>query len=202
MLWIPLYLYLGGKIMTLSHRGNFIINDQLEVAPKSLLVHYDSLASANSGRTLDGVMHIYYIFNKIRKLEIELRPSSPEEVAQIFSRVMGQFYNITYWDVLENQQKTIYVYTSNADADWYSGIVRNGLLQGIKFHAIELAGENSINPTRQITPVINDTTGILTIYNDSPTTDFMRFGDDLLVDEENPALSYAIVGKDLIQYEE
>jgi hypothetical protein len=187
--------------MNLTHRGNFIINDQLEVAPKSLLVHYDSLASSNSGRTLDGVMHIYWVFNKIRKLEIELRPSSPEEVAQIFSRVMGQFYNITYWDVLENQEKTIYVYTSNADADWYSGIVRNGLLQGIKFHAIELAGENDAG-RQVIVPVINDTTGILTIYNDSPTTNFMRLGDDLLVDEENPALSYAIVGKDLIQYEE
>lgn len=188
--------------MALTNIGNFIINNELEISPKSLLVHYDSLASSNSGRTLDGVMHIYWVFNKIRKLEIELRPSTPAEVAQVFSRVQGQFYNITYWDVLENQEKTIRVYTSNADADWYNGIVRNGLLQGIKFHAIELAGENSTNPTRSITPVINDTTGVLTIYNDSPTTNFMRMGDDLLVDEENPVLSYAIVGKDLIQYEE
>lgn len=128
--------------MNLTHRGNFIINDELEVAPRSLLVHYDSLASSNSGRTLDGVMHIYWVFNRIRKLEIELRPSTPAEVSQILNLVQGKFYNITYWDVLENKQMTIQVYTSNSDADWYSGIVKNGLLQGIKFHAIELAGEN------------------------------------------------------------
>ena len=187
--------------MNLTHRGNFIINNQLEVAPKSLLVHYDSLASSNSGRTLDGVMHIYWVFNKIRKLEIELRPSTPEEVAQIFSRVMGQFYDITYWDLIENQERTIHVYTSNGDADWYSGIVRNGLLQGIKFHAIELAGEND-EAAPYIAPVINESTGVLTIYTDSPTTNFMRMGDNLMVEEENPEISYAIVGKDLMRYEE
>lgn len=45
--------------MNLTHKGNFIINNELEVAPKSLMCNFESLASDNSGRTLDGVMHIY-----------------------------------------------------------------------------------------------------------------------------------------------
>ena len=187
--------------MHLSSKGNFIINNEIEVAPKSLQIDYDSLASANSGRTLDGVMHIYYVFNRIRKLEIELRPSTPAEVAPIISRVQGQFYNITYWDLIENQEKTIRVYTSKSGANWYSGIVRNGLVQGIKFNAIELAGELDYQ-TAVITPVINDTTGVLMIYNNSDTTNFWRNGDNLMVDEEEPGVSYSIVEGDLIRNEE
>ena len=187
--------------MHLTTKGNFIINNELEIAPKSLQIDYDSLASANSGRTLDGVMHIYYVFNKIRKLEIELRPMTPDELAPIISRVQGQFYDITYWDLIDNQERTIHVYTSKSGANWYSGIVRHGLVQGIKFNAIELAGELD-NSTAVITPVINNTTGVLTIYNDSETTNFWRNGDNLMVDEELPGVSYAIVEGDLIRNEE
>ena len=185
--------------MNLSNKGNFIINNELEVSPKSLLCNFESLASENSGRTLDGVMHIYWVFNRIRKLEIELAPTTADVLAQIFSRVQGQEYNITYWDVLENAQKTIRVYTSNSSVDCYNGIIRNGLYRGAKFNAIEIAGE--LNTT----PVPNTPTfvmGALVIQNVSPTTEFEVQDDDLYVDEENPDITYAIIDKDLIKYEE
>ena len=103
--------------MNLNNKGNIILNNQVEFSPKSMKIDYDSLASENSGRTLDGVMHIYWIFNRIRKVEIELKPATAEYVAQILSMVQGQKYNLKYWDVLENQEKEIYVYTSNSSAD-------------------------------------------------------------------------------------
>lgn len=185
--------------MALHSKGNFIINNDLEVSPKSLLCRYDSLASSNSGRTLDGVMHIYWVFNKIRKLEIQLAPASADYLALIFSRVQGQEYNITYWDILENQEKTIHVYTSNSEVDCYSGVVRNGLYQGAKFHAIEIAGEN--NAYYIVSPVITSV-GDLEINNNSLTTSFTRVGDNLVVEESAPGVTYSIVGEDLMRYEE
>ena len=54
--------------MSLTRKGNIILNGTYEFSPKTLTVNYESLASDNSGRTLDGVMHIYWVFQKIRKL--------------------------------------------------------------------------------------------------------------------------------------
>lgn len=188
--------------MNLHNKGNFIINDELEVSPKSLLCNYESLASDNSGRTLDGVMHIYWVFNRIRKLEIELAPSTPDYLAQIFSRVQGQEYYITYFDVLENQEKTIRVYTSNSSADCYNGIVRNGLWRGAKFNAIEIAGELNFTPTRRgVSPSIT-TTGDLIISTNGVSTTFARSGNNLVYDDAPVGTTYAIVDKDLWQYEE
>ena len=82
--------------MELTYKGNFIINDEIEFAPKSLTVNYESLSSDNSGRTLDGVMHIYWVFNRIRKLEIEMAPTTADKIAQLFSRVQGKTYDIKY----------------------------------------------------------------------------------------------------------
>lgn len=187
--------------MNLSNKGNFIINNELEVSPKSLLCNFESLASDNSGRTLDGVMHIYWVFNKIRKLEIELAPTTADVLARIFSRVQGQEYDITYWDVLENQEKTIRVYTSNSSVDCYNGIVRNGLYRGAKFNAIEIAGELSVNTRRTVIPTIS-ANGKLTITTLGVSTEFNRAGNDLVYDDAPEGITYAIVGEDLIQYEE
>ena len=56
---------------------------------------------------------------------------------------MGKHYYLTYWDILTNAEKTIYVYTSNGRGGMYSGVVRNGIYQGISFNAIEIMGETS-----------------------------------------------------------
>lgn len=130
--------------MNLSSKGNIIINNSYEVSPAKdgLHIGYESLASDNSGRTLDGVMHIYWVFNKIRKIEVKMPPLTASEASAILSRVQGKIYNLTYWDLIDNSQKTIQVYTSNSAADCYSGYVKNGLYEGISFNAIEIAGEN------------------------------------------------------------
>lgn len=126
--------------MALTAKGNFII-DGVEFEPKSLKVGFESLASEDSGRTDDGTMHVNWILSRIRKIEIEMPPCSAAEANAILSRVQGRIYSITYFDPLANSELTKEVYTSNSAADCYSGIIRNGLWQGISFSAIERAGE-------------------------------------------------------------
>lgn len=181
--------------MNLSNKGNIILNDQVEFSPKSMKIDYDSLASENSGRTLDGVMHIYWIFNRIRKVEIELKPATADYVAQILSMVQGQQYDLKYWDVLENKQMTIHVYTSNSSADIYSGVVRNGLYQGVKFNAIEIAGEINY----KITPIF--TRGELVIVVENSSVTFDRDGVDLIVRNNEPGVTYALINGELWRYE-
>lgn len=128
--------------MALYDKGKFKINGQ-EFDAKSIKVNYESLSSDDSGRTADGVMHIYWIYRKVRKIEIELRPTADRSsLARILALVQGQEYNLTYWDPLENAEKTIKAYTSNSSADMYNGVLYGGMWQGVSFNAIELAGEN------------------------------------------------------------
>lgn len=121
-------------------QGTITINNT-NFSIQSLKVNWESLQADDSGRTDDGVMHITWVMRKVRKLEISLPPCTSQKISQLFSLVQGNEYNITYFDPLENQTKTIKVYTSNSSADCYSGVLKGGIWQNAAFNAIELAGE-------------------------------------------------------------
>lgn len=123
--------------MALSNKGNFII-DNMEYKPKSIKLSFESLASEDSGRTEDGVMHISWIKQKLRKWEIEMPPCTSSQASSILSKVQGQTYYITIFDASTNSEVTVHVYTSTSSGECYSGVLMNGLYTGITFNAIEL----------------------------------------------------------------
>lgn len=126
--------------MALTSKGNFDINGK-QFKAKELKVGFESLQSEDTGRTDDGVLHITWIFRKIRKIEIEMPPMTSAEVSRLLGLVQGQEYNLTYYDPLDNIERTARVYTSNSKANLYSGFVMNGLYEGVSFNAIETVGE-------------------------------------------------------------
>ena len=127
--------------MALTSKGHFKVNGKEYVA-KSIKVDLESLASEDSGRTDNGVMHINWILKKIRKVQIELPPSTPDIFAPLLNAVQGQIYLLTYFDPMDNSEKTINAYTSTSSSELYSGVLYNGLWQGIQFNAIQVGGEN------------------------------------------------------------
>ena len=124
----------------LSNIGNFAVNGK-EYKAKAIKTGYESLAAEDSGRNADGSMHISWLYSNIRKIEIELPPCTASEISALINAVQGKIYSLTYYDLVEQGEKTITVYTSSFGADMYSGIVRNGLWTGASFHAIEMEGE-------------------------------------------------------------
>lgn len=104
---------------------------------KSMKESDESLASEDSGRTLDGVMHIYWVQRDLKKIEIVLPPCTSFLLKQLKDIVQGKEYYIRYWS-FEGEYITRYVYTSNLNANMYSGVLYNGLWQDFEFHAIEL----------------------------------------------------------------
>lgn len=130
--------------LTESTASSVTSSNSIRFAPfqnGGLQIDYDSLATEDSGRSVDGEMHITWILSRARKVEIQLPPCSALFASKILDRVMGRKYYITYWDLITNSEKTIHVYTSNGKGSLYSGVVRNGLYQGIAFNGIELKGE-------------------------------------------------------------
>ena len=127
--------------MALTTKGHFKVNGK-EYLAKSIKVDLESLASEDSGRTDDGVMRINWILKKIRKVQIELPPSTANVFAPLLRAVQGQTYSLTYFDPMDNAEKTITAYTSKGSSSLYSGVLYNGLWQGTQFNAIEVGGEN------------------------------------------------------------
>ena len=127
--------------MALTSKGHFKVNGT-EYKAQSIKVNLESLASEDSGRTDDGVMHINWVLKKIRKVEIQVAPSITADIAPLLAAVQGQTYSLTYFDPLANAEKTITAYTSTSSSELYNGVLYNGLWQGTSFNAIELGGEN------------------------------------------------------------
>lgn len=89
----------------LENKGRIIISasatpTQAEIdsqfAPMSMKPSVDSLATEDSGRSDDGIMHIYYVLDRIRKLEITLRPDTTDKISAILNKVVGRFYYLTF----------------------------------------------------------------------------------------------------------
>ena len=110
-------------------------------AVQSLKVNIERLAAEDRGRTDDGVMHINWVLRRIRKVQIQLPPCDASTASSLLALVQGQEYSLTYFDPLTGGQNTITAYTSNSSADCYSGVLYNGLWQGVGFNAIEVGGE-------------------------------------------------------------
>ena len=123
--------------MALNSKGNFKIGSK-EYSPKSLKVTYDSLATANSGRADDGTMVINWVRQNIRKIEIEMPPMKMAALSTLLTAVSGKKYSMTFHDPRSNAEVTIQVYTSNSQGECYSGVLLNGLYQGVQFSAIEV----------------------------------------------------------------
>lgn len=123
--------------MALTSKGCFKIGST-EYKPKSLKVTYDSLATANSGRSDNGTMNITWVRKNIRKVEIEMPPMTMSALSALLTAVSGQKYNITIHDPKSNAEDTFQVYTSNTQGECYSGVLHNGLYQGVQFSAIEV----------------------------------------------------------------
>lgn len=115
------------------------------IVPKlgGLRVSEDSLASEDSGRADDGVMHVYFIKSHYTKLEITLPPCSYAEIARVRNLCLGKKTYCTFIDPYTNNEHTVHVYNSNSSADVYSGVVHNGLVQGFTFSLIDLEGTNA-----------------------------------------------------------
>ena len=120
-------------------KGKIKINN-IEYDVKSCKVEIAGLEADDSGRTDDGVYHYNYIYNRGRKITIQLVPTTQETVAALLNAVAGKTYNLTYYDPIAGE-KTIQAHTKSTSGSLYSGVLLNGLWSGVSFKAEQIVGE-------------------------------------------------------------
>lgn len=128
--------------MSLTNKGCIKIDDGvnavMEFKPKNLKFTYDSLATSKSGRSDDGTMVITWVRKNIRKIEVEMPPMKSAALHYLLIRVSGKKYDMTFYDPRTGEEVTVQMYTSNSNGECYSGVLYNGLYQGVSFSAIEV----------------------------------------------------------------
>ena len=120
-------------------KGKIKINN-IEYDVKSCKVEIAGLEADDIGRTDDGVYHYNYIYNRGRKITIQLVPTTQETVAALLNAVAGKTYNLTYYDPIAGE-KTIQAHTKSTSGSLYSGVLLNGLWSGVSFKAEQIGGE-------------------------------------------------------------
>ena len=120
-------------------KGKIKINN-IEYDVKSCKVEIAGLEADDSGRTDDGIYHYNYIYNRGRKITIQLVPTTQETVAALLNAVAGKTYNLTYYDPIAGE-KTIQAHTKSTSGSLYSGVLLNGLWSGVSFKAEQIGGE-------------------------------------------------------------
>lgn len=120
-------------------KGKIKINN-IEYDVKSCKVEIAGLEADDSGRTDDGVYHYNYIYNRGRKITIQLVPTTQDTVSALLNAVAGKTYNLTYYDPIAGE-KTIQAHTKSTSGSLYSGVLLNGLWSGVSFKAEQIGGE-------------------------------------------------------------
>lgn len=107
-------------------------------SPTSAAPSWEDVHSPNSGRTLDGEMHIEVVTRK-RKVALKWDVLTQEEMQSLQKLLSANsaYYSLTYLDPLYGVH-TIRCYVSGTGQDLYSAVLYDGLWRNVSFNAIEV----------------------------------------------------------------
>lgn len=107
-------------------------------APGTQVAH-ESIQSADTGRTEDGVMHIDWVRTNMVKVSMQWTHLTGKEVALLESLMQGKEFTLTYFDKGSAQTANVYVSTVNykKESDMLYAD-EGGLYSSIAINAIEI----------------------------------------------------------------
>lgn len=100
------------------------------IAKQGVKWQRSDIDAANSGRTMDGMMHRGRVATKIR-LDITCRPLKATEAMTVLNAILPEYVSVDYYDPLYGDRVSVSMYSNNNPAsfliaknedDWWSGI--------------------------------------------------------------------------------
>lgn len=100
------------------------------IAKQGVKWQRSDIDAANSGRTMDGVMHRGRVTTKIR-LDITCRPLTDTETMIVLNTILPEYVSVDYYDPMYGVRYGVSMYSNNTPAsflienpenDWWSGI--------------------------------------------------------------------------------
>ena len=128
------------SIGVLAQNGGWAVDGTAIYVPSpNTSVSHESIQSADTGRTEDGVMHIDWVRTNMVKVSMLWKYLTGSEVATLESLMQGKEFTLTYFDKGSAHTANVYVstlsYKKVTDALYTS---EGGLYQDITANAIEI----------------------------------------------------------------
>lgn len=128
------------SIGVLAQNGGWAVDGTAIYIPSpNTSVSHESIQSADTGRTEDGVMHIDWVRTNMVKVSMVWKYLTGSEVATLESLMQGKEFTLTYFDKGSAHTANVYVstlsYKKVTDALYTS---EGGLYQDITANAIEI----------------------------------------------------------------
>lgn len=126
-------------VARLDTQGYWMVgNSHIYVPAPDTKIEHTNVASADSGRTEDGVMHINWVRRDVRKVNLIYHAITGNEKDAMMALMQGQEFTFKYWD---NGVKTFEGYCGESSYTAYSSVHyenEGGLFTDFSINVIEL----------------------------------------------------------------
>jgi len=113
------------------------VNDTVIKTPAEITWSLFDVSSPNSGRTLDGVMHIDRVAQKV-KLSCKWAAMPAEEASILLKNVNDVNFYLTYFDLKENGMRTALFYVGDRTANFKWILTDSKMVKDVSFDFIEV----------------------------------------------------------------
>ena len=128
------------SINTLDGKGWWAVNGEPIYVPAfNTKVEHSNVVGASSGRGSDGIMHIDWVRNDVRKVYLKYGAMTKSELYTLFDLMQGKEFTFTFRDM--GTTKTMNAYVGDTNYNFYS--YANDYLGGeeiytdVEIHVIE-----------------------------------------------------------------
>lgn len=126
-------------IARLDTQGHWMVGDEhIYVPAPNTKIEHTNVASADSGRTEDGYMHINWVRPDVRKVYLVYNAISGNEKDRMMNLMQGKEFTFTYWD---NGAKSFQGYVGESSYEAYSSVHHSdegGVYTNFSINVIEL----------------------------------------------------------------
>lgn len=126
-------------VAVLDTQGNWMVGDShIYIPAPNTKVEHTNVASSDSGRTEDGVMHINWVRRDVKKVYLVYNAITGDEKDYMVNLMQGKEFTFKYWD---NGMKTFHGYCGECSYEEYCSELHSsegGLYQNFVINVIEM----------------------------------------------------------------
>lgn len=114
-------------------------NTEIYIPAPNIKIEHTNVASADSGRTEDGIMHIDWVRRDVVKVNLVYNAITGSELAYMMNLMQGKEFTFTYYDM--GATKTISAYCGESSYSKYSDAhytSEGGLYTDFSINVIEM----------------------------------------------------------------
>lgn len=127
-------------IAKLDTQGHWMVdNSEIYIPAPNLQIQHTNVASSDSGRTEDGVMHIDWVRRDVRKVNLKYSAITGNEVAYMLNLMQGKEFTFKYYDL--GSVQTISAYCGESTYSYYNSSLyasEGGLYTDFSINVIEM----------------------------------------------------------------